>query len=304
VIWPRFDNAYSHAGVFVLSGDAEMTGAIFANELGLLRSPLVLTGTGGIGAAHTAIMRWSSMKWPDWPVYMPVVADTMDDLLSDITAFPLQESDVVEALESAQAGPVAEGNVGGGTGMIAFSFKGGIGTASRVLSAEQGSYTVGVLVQANFGNRKNLRIGGVLVGREITDDKPIIHEDPPAEGSCIVVIATDAPVGPLELQQIARRSAIGLARVGTTAHTQSGEISIAFSTRKLETDSRTGKVKGETVSYYSLDPLYTATIEATEEAVVNALVAAETMEGNNGSKVFALPVERVKQILRNRAANR
>lgn len=299
-IWPRFDNQYSHAGVFVLSGDAEMTGAIFANELGLLRSPIVLTGTGGIGAAHTAIMRWSVTKWPEWPVYMPVAADTMDDLLSDITAFPVKESDVIEALETAKAGPVQEGNVGGGTGMIAFAFKGGIGTSSRVLTKEQGGYTVGVLVQANFGSRRQLRIGGQIVGREIMDLAPVEPSNPPAEGSCIVVIATDAPLGPLELQQIARRSAIGLSRVGTTAHTQSGEIAIAFSTRKLEIDEKTMRVKGDVLSYYGLDPLYVATIEATEEAVVNALCAAETMEGNNGSKVFAMPVDRVKQILRKR----
>jgi L-aminopeptidase/D-esterase-like protein len=284
-----------------------MSGALFDDEFGMLRSPIMLTGTASNGTVFTSVIQWSLQHSPDWPVYMPVVADTWDADLSEYRSFPLKQEHVFAALDAASSGPVAEGNVGGGTGMICHGFKGGIGTASRVLPASQGGYTVGVLVQANYGERNELRIAGVPVGREIADLLPEFPsaaeahdpDSPEDDGSILVIVGTDAPVNALTLKAIARRAALGLARNGATANPFSGDLVLAFATTNVEWDQKLPHlVRGESMFPYAAEHLYKATIQATEESVINALVAARTMEGLNGSRVHALPHERVREILR------
>ncbi len=296
------------AATFVLNGDAELSGAIFAEEFGYLRSPIMLTGTASNGTVYTAVIKWSARKFPDQsPVHMPVVTDTWDAYLSDYLAFPLTEEHVFAALDAAASGPVAEGNVGGGTGMFCHDFKAGIGTASRVLSEEAGGYTVGVLVQSDYGDRDELRIAGIPVGRELTERMPELRDgsedarDVPSdeERSILVVVATDAPVSARTLKAMARRATLGLARNGATASPYSGDVVIAFTTRELEwLDGPQARWRAETLDHYEAGPLFTATIQATEEAVINALVAARTMTGIHGSRIYAMPHDRVREILR------
>ncbi len=303
-ILPRATLGYYPAASFVLNGDAEMSGTIFAEEFGMLRSPIMLTGTASNGTVFTSVIKWSARRFPAWPIYMPVVADTWDADLSDYLAFPLREEHVFAALDGAVSGPVAEGNVGGGTGMSCHEFKCGIGTASRVLTSEHGGYTVGVLVQANYGNRQELRVAGVPVGREIAGLKPEWHTSaatasPEGDGSILVIVGTDAPVSVLTLKAMARRAALGLARNGATANPFSGDVVLAFATTQVEWD-RTPPflVQQPTLFPYATEHLYAATIQATEEAVINALVAARTMTGLNGSRVHALPHDQLHDVLR------
>ena len=306
-ILPRASLGYYPAAKFVLNGDAEMSGALFVDEFGMLRSPIMLTGTASNGTVFTSVIQWTLEHFPDSPVHMPVVADTWDADLSEYRAFPLQKEHVFAALDAATSGPVAEGNVGGGTGMICHGFKGGIGTASRVLPVSQGGYTVGVLVQANYGERSELRIAGVPVGREITDLLPEFpalaaardSDSPEEDGSILVIVGTDAPVHAVTLKAMAKRAALGLARNGATASPFSGDLVLAFATTAVEWDPKQPHlVRGESIFPYATEHLYKATIQATEEAVVNALVAAQTMAGLHGSRVHALPHERVREILR------
>ena len=306
-ILPRAGLKYYPAASFGLNGDAEMSGTIFAEEFGLLRSPIMLTGTASNGTVYTSVIKWSARKFPDWPVHMPVVADTWDADVSDYLSFPIREQDVFAALDGAKSGPVAEGNVGGGTGMMCHFFKCGIGTSSRVLSTEKGGYTVGVLVQANYGRREDSLIAGVPVGREISDLQPEFPPDPeekkPAtpeeEGSILIIVATNAPVSSLTLKAMAKRATMGLARNGATANPSSGDVVLAFATTPVEWDRKQPQYvrRGETLFEYSVGPLYSATIQATEEAVINALVAAKTMTGMKGAKVHALPHDRLRKIL-------
>ncbi len=306
-ILPRAGLKYYPAASFVLNGDAEMSGTIFAEEFGLLRSPIMLTGTASNGTVYTSVIKWSARKFPDWPVHMPVVADTWDADLSDYLAFPIREEHVFAALDGAKTGPVAEGNVGGGTGMMCHYFKCGIGTSSRVLPTENGGYTVGVLVQANYGRREDLLIAGVPVGREISDLQPEFPPEPeekkPAtpeeEGSILIIVATNAPVSSLTLKAMAKRATMGLARNGATANPSSGDVVLAFATTPVEWDRKQPQYvrRGETLFEYSVGPLYSATIQATEEAVINALVTAKTMTGMNGAKIHALPHDRLRKIL-------
>ena len=238
---------------------------------------------------------------------MPVVADTWDADLSNYLAFPLREEHVYAALDGAKTGSVAEGNVGGGTGMICHYFKCGIGTASRVLEAKHGGYTVGVLVQANYGQREDLRVAGVPVGQEIDGLLPVFPPAPdpstPAapkeDGSIIIVVGTNAPVSALTLKAMARRAVMGLARNGSTANPTSGDIVLAFSTTKIAwPDKPPFIVQKQELFQYEAGPLYAATVQATEEAIVNALVAAKTMTGLNGSRVHALPHDALRAALR------
>jgi L-aminopeptidase/D-esterase-like protein len=266
----------------------------------------MFTGTGSNGTVYTAVMKWSARRFPDRPVYMPVVADTWDAELSDAFSFPLREEHVFAALDSATGGPVAEGNVGGGTGMICHEFKGGIGTSSRVLAAEHGGYTVGVLVQANYGKRGTLLVAGVPAGRHLSDLMPEFRTAPESgtpppeeDGSILIAVGTDAPVSAVTLKAMARRAVLGLARNGAMANPTSGDVVLAFSTARIDVSEEPPHlVRSETVFPYAAEHLYAATVYATEEAVINALVAARTMTGLNGSRVHALPHDALQDILR------
>jgi D-aminopeptidase len=290
-----------YAGTHVLNGYGEMIGTNQINEWGLLHSPIVLTSSLAIGRAYDATVRWRADRHgviTNEGGDMPVVAECDDSSLNDVATFPLAEADVFEALDSATTGPVAEGCVGAGTGTQCMDFKGGIGTSSRVVP---GGFTVGVLVLTNFGERELLRIDGVPVGREITDLMPVEH----AEGSCIVIVATDAPTLPHQCRRLAVRGALGLARCGTTGHNGSGELMIAFSTaNRIPLNAEDGLIDVRAVldgaAYGSGAPtndLFAATVEAVEEAVANALFTATTTVGRDGNVLHALPIDRTLEIL-------
>ncbi len=300
-IIPRKELGYYPAAVFTLNGDAEMSGTIFAEEFGMLRSPIMLTGTASNGTVFTSVIRWSLKAHAENPVYMPVVADTWDAEISDAFSFPLTDAHVRAALTEAKSGPVAEGNVGGGTGMICFYFKGGIGTASRRVTIGTKHYTLGVLVQCNTGKREDLMVSGRGVGKAIPELPPKLTKaktGPDADGSIIIVIATDAPLLPATLKALGKRAALGLARTGGMASPGSGDIMIAFSTAKIDVDPVTGEVRGNAPLFqYNANPLFRATVQATEEAIINALVAARTMTGLNGATVHGLPHDRLRALL-------
>ena len=283
------------AGWFSLNGNGEMTGTTWVEESGLLEGPVMITNTHSVGIVRDAVIAWrvkhgqGSQPWS-----LPVVAETWDGFLNDINGFHVKAEHAFEALDSARAGPVTEGNVGGGTGMICHEFKGGIGTASRKLGEEQGGYTLGVLVQCNYGLRDQLRIAGVPVGREITENLVWSEET----GSIIVVIATDAPLLPHQLKRLARRAALGLARNGSISGNGSGDIFIAFSTANPGAGNPSHMVPLTMLPNDQMNPLFEATVQATEEAIVNAMVAAETMTGADNHKVIALPQGRLQQVLK------
>jgi D-aminopeptidase len=283
---------------FAENGAGEMTGTTWLEDSGFLDGPVMLTNTHSVGAVHDAVITWKVKQGiPDPEGYWwssPVVAETWDGDLNDINGFHVKPEDAFHAIDTAHSGPVEEGNVGGGTGMICHEFKGGIGTASRVLSAKNGGYTVGVLVQCNYGDRNQLRIAGVPVGQEIQDNK-VRDKD---VGSIIVVVATDAPLIPTQLKRVARHVAMGLARDGSYAGNGSGDIFVAFSTANPEAISPHGLHQITMLPNDSIDPIFLATVQATEEAVVNALVAAETMTGINNRTVTALPHDRLRELLR------
>jgi D-aminopeptidase len=311
VVFPRgkqsTDNVY--AGWFSLNGNGEMTGTTWLEEAGLLKGPVAITNTHSVGVVRDSIIEWAFkknlMKADEWS--LPVVAETWDGWLNDINGFHVKQADVFAALDSAKTGPVPEGNTGGGTGMICYGFKGGTGTASRVLSNENGGYTVGVLVQCNCGRRPQLTIAGVPVGKEITGAEPYAQVSEPAlpgseqkgdVGSIIIVVATDAPLLPHQLKRIARRASLGLARTGSISGNGSGDIFIAFSTANPHADDGPGPSAVKTVTTERISPLFEATVEATEEAIVNAMVGAKTMTGINGRTVIALPHEKLQQVLK------
>ncbi|MGZ8636196.1 MAG: DmpA family aminopeptidase [Actinomycetota bacterium] len=290
-----------YAGTHVLNGYGELIGINQLNEWGLLHSPIVLTSSLAIGRAYDAVVRWRTERHATTTSAggdMPFVSECDDSFLNDVTTFPLSDRDVFEALDGAAGGDVAEGCVGAGTGMQCMDFKGGIGTASRVV---QDRFTLGALVLTNFGAREQLLIDGVPVGREIPDLMPVGHE----EGSCVVVVATDAPMLPHQARRLAVRAGLGLARCGSTAHNGSGELMIAFSTaNRLPTETRGGLVDLRAVldgaSYGGPSPmndLFAATIEAVEEAVVNALFTATTTTGRDGHLLHALPLDRTLELL-------
>jgi D-aminopeptidase len=292
------------AGWFSLNGNGEMTGTAWLEEGGFLEGPVMLTNTHSVGVVRDAVIAWRVRQGgPDATGFywsLPVVAETWDGDLNDINGFHVKERHAVEALESARAGPVAEGNVGGGTGMICHEFKGGIGTASRRLDAARGGHTVGVLVQANYGQRGQLRIAGVPVGRELPDDALSWRggRRDGETGSIIVVVATDAPLLPHQLERLARRAAMGLARMGSVAGNGSGDIFVAFSTANADASVGRGTAQVTMMANDEMSPLFEATVQATEEAIVNALVAAETMTGVDDRRVVALPHDRLREVLR------
>ena len=285
------------AGWFAGNGFGEMTGAPWVVEGGVLGGPVMITGTYSVGVVRDAVNSWfhESLK-QEIPWHQPVVGETSDAFLNDGQGQHVTKAHVFAALDGARTGPVPEGNVGGGTGMVAHGFKGGIGTSSRVVSG----YTVGVLVQANYGTRESLTIAGVPVGRELTGAERRRAAAPPADrdGSIIVVVATDAPLLPHQLERVARRVPMGIARLGGTASNGSGDIFIAFSTANPGAAVSTGATQVTWLPNGDLTPLFDATVEATEEAIVNALVAAQTMTGVNGNTAHALPIDQLQALLR------
>ena len=294
----------SFAGWYSQNGNGEMTGTTWVDESGFLEGPVLITNTHSVGVVRDAVIRWRiKAAPPDASGYwwsLPVVAETYDGYLNDINGFHVKEPHVVTALESASGGPVPEGAVGGGTGMVCYSFKGGIGTASRTLEREHGGYTVGVLVQANHGQRRQLLIAGVPVGQEMPPDadRAALEAARGELGSIIIVIATDAPLLPHQLKRVARRATMGLARTGSTSGNGSGDIFIAFSTANPDAFKASGLATLEMVSNEQIGPLFEATVYATEEAIVNALVAADTMVGADNHRVEGLPHERLREILK------
>jgi L-aminopeptidase/D-esterase-like protein len=300
-IFPRGKNAVDpvFAGWFTENGNGEMTGTTWVEESGFLYGPVMITNTHSVGVVRDAVIAWQlkhGMPAPeeDW-WSLPVVAETWDGYLNDINGFHVKPEDAFAAMDDAHSGPIAEGNVGGGTGMICFEFKGGTGTASRQLAEKFGGYTVGVLVQCNFGTRHLLRIAGTPVGYEITG-KPVWNDD---TGSIIVVVATDAPLLPNQMKRIARRVTLALGRLGSISGDGSGDIFIAFSTANPGAGlDQKNPVNVRMLPNDRMDALFEATVQATEEAVVNALVAASTMTGAEGHTVEALPHNRLREVLK------
>jgi L-aminopeptidase/D-esterase-like protein len=287
------------AGWFSLNGNGEMTGTTWIEEAGFLEGPIFITNTHSVGVVRDAAIAWSvkhDKLFQPWS--LPVVAETWDGTLNDINGFHVKPEHVVAALDGARGGAVAEGNVGGGTGMICYEFKCGSGTASRRVSSDAGGYTVGVFVQANHGRRSELRIAGIPVGRAIPVVRSPGDEEPPELGSIIIVVATDAPLLPHQLQRLARRAALGLARTGATSGNGSGDIFIAFSTANPGAASNPNVAQVSMLSNSRISALFSATVEATEEAIVNALVAAETMTGRDGRRIEALPHDRLKALMK------
>ncbi|MEP6686496.1 MAG: P1 family peptidase, partial [Verrucomicrobiota bacterium] len=293
-----------YAGVFSLNGNGEMTGTAWVEESGFLEGPIVITNTHSVGVARDAVIAWrikhgaadNTGYW--WS--LPVVAETWDGYLNDINGFHVKAEDVFHALDSAKGGAIEEGSVGGGTAMICYEFKGGTGTASRKVEVKDEkknarNYIVGVLVQANCGRRSQLSIAGVPVGKEITEHAVFSQEN----GSIIIVIATDAPLLPHQLKRLARRASLGLARTGSVSGNGSGDLFIAFSTANravANPDTVTHSV--ETIPNDLIDPVFTAVVQATEEAVVNALVNNQSMTGRDSHHVDALPHDRLREALK------
>jgi D-aminopeptidase len=299
-VLPRGKNSRDavFAGWFNLNGNGEMTGTHWVEDSGFLDGPVMITNTHSVGVVRDAVIQWkvkrgeADMEGYWWS--LPVVAETWDGFLSDINGFHVKAEDAIHALHSASSGPVTEGSVGGGTGMICNEFKGGIGTSSRVLSPKEGGYTVGVLVQCNYGEREQLRVAGIPVGREIPGPK-IWNQD---TGSIIVVVATDAPLIPTQLKRIARRVALGVGRDGSYSGDGSGDLFIAFSTANPGAIAPKGLHQISMLPNEQLDPLFLATVQATEEAVINAMVAAEDMKGINNHFVPALPHDKLREVLK------
>ncbi|MGA7733147.1 MAG: P1 family peptidase [Chloroflexia bacterium] len=303
------------AGWFSLNGNGEITGTTWVEESGFLEGPVMITNTHSVGIVRDAVIAWqlrtaqasSLNSYGDDFWSLPVVAETYDGYLNDINGFHVREEHVFAALDGARPGPVAEGNVGGGTGMICYGFKGGIGTSSRVLDRQAGGYALGVLAQCNFGRRPHLTIAGVPVGKELPGDMPGPIQQSAASGdagSVIVVVATNAPLLPHQLKRLARRVSMGLARTGSIAANSSGDIFIAFSTAN-PTATTAPVAQIDILDNNAMNPLFDATIQATEESVINALVAAETMIGRDHRCVIALPQDSLQAALKkyNRLAN-
>lgn len=304
VILPKgkSDEPYA-AGWFCLNGDGEMTGTTYIDEYGGTSGAIGITNTNSVGVVRDAIGEWNlknfkSTELFDFSFGLPVVAETWDGLLNDINGLHVSKEDVFEALDKASSGKIAEGNVGGGTGMSLFLFKGGSGTSSRVVKIGEKEYTVGAFVQGNFGARTDLVIAGVPVGQEMKDDAKIVLNNPYKDGSIIVVIGTDAPMLPMMLKQIAKRASLGVARTGGLGRNSSGDIFLAFSTVAPKPNSDGTILTWDSVSKDYMDRLYEATVQATEEAIINALMAAETMDGINGNVIYEIPKDRLKNVMK------
>ena len=307
---------------FSLNGNGEMTGTTWIEESGFLEGPILITNTHSVGVVRDEVIAWSLRRNADFLWALPVVAETYDGLLNDINGFHVKPEHVAAALDGAASGPVAEGSVGGGTGMLCNGFKGGIGTSSRVVPERFGGYTVGVLVQCNYGSQRGLLIAGIPVGREIEFRGVCAAGAPPSQeflkgmpkcgeqrssgpsdphpelGSIIIVVATDAPLMPHQLARLVKRASLGIGRQGGIASNGSGDIFIAFSTANPRAASDSGIVALTMLPNERMDPLFGATIEATEEAITNAMLAAETMTGADDVRAYAIPHDRVREILR------
>ena len=300
---------------FSLNGSGEMTGTTWVEESGVLDGPIMITNTHSVGAVHSATVEWLlDRAKPLW--VLPVVAETFDGSLNDVNGFHVRKEHAIAALDAAKGGPVAEGNVGGGTGMVCHQFKGGTGTSSRRIALLGQTYTVGVLVQCNYGTRSRLSVVGVPVGREIPDLLPCFSALPDAtfagqpncdsgsgsdsggDGSIIVVVATDVPLLPHQLKRVAKRAAIGIARMGGLGENLSGDIFIAFSTANPGADREDSLLMMQAIPNGAINPVFEATVEATSEAILNAMLAAETMTGVNGRRVYAIPHDRLLAALR------
>jgi L-aminopeptidase/D-esterase-like protein len=302
------------AGFFSQNGNGEMTGVSWIGESGTLSLPIAITNTHAVGIAHAAIVAWTVKHHPelgdDWP--LPVAAETWDGYLNDPARHRVTEQAAIAALESAASGPVEEGSVGGGTGMVCYEFKGGNGTASRLVGYAGTTYTVGVFLQANFGSRAELTLAGLPLGELLAGDNPKAGDaaGPPGAGSVIAIVATDAPLLPHQCTAMARRVTLGLARTGTTGSHYSGDLFLAFSTANpggfSPYDPGTGGDAGQRydhltfIPWGAMDPFFAAVVQAVEEAVANALVANEDMTGRDGRRVPALPRERVAELFRAR----
>ena len=306
-ILPRGKNSMSNpvfAGWFSQNGNGEMTGTTWVEESGFLEGPVMITNTHSVGVVRDAVIQWRvEHGQPDPTGYwwsLPVVAETWDGWLNDINGFHVKPADAFHAIDSAHGGRIEEGNVGGGTGMICNEFKGGTGTSSRVVKVDGAEYAVGVLVQCNYGRRANLRIAGVPVGKEIPQNPAYASApfDEEERGSIIIVVATDAPLLPTQLKRLARRATLGLGRDGSISGNGSGDIFIAFSTANPGGE-KTGKlIDLKMIPNDDLDPIFGATVEATEEAIVNSMVAAETMTGIENHRVMALPHDQLRAVLK------
>ena len=290
------DSTPSFAGWFSLNGNGELTGTAWIDESGLLDGPILSTNTYSVGTVRDAVIAWAlDHGLPETRWTLPVVGETWDGYLNDITAFHVTRDHVFAAIDGARPGPVGEGSVGGGTGMICYEFKGGIGTSSRKVSVD-GDWSIGVLVQANHGTRNELLVAGVPVGRELVGG----HIPPQPSSSILVFVATDAPLLPHQLKRLARRCSLGLARTGSTSHSSSGDLFLAFSTAN-QAELGTGRTSRSRLEYLpdvSLDPLFDGVVQSVEEAILNALVAGKAMVGYHGHAVEGFPTARLPEILR------
>jgi L-aminopeptidase/D-esterase-like protein len=308
VVWPRGKQSSDPAfgGFFVQNGNGDMTGTHWLEESGFLDGPVMITNTHSVGVVRDAYLAWlvRNHRHPGTNLLnsggfyaYPIVAETYDGFLNDTNGFHVKPEDVFHALESASAGPVAEGNVGGGTGMVCYGFKGGIGTSSR----RAGPYTVGVLVQCNCGSRHQLRIGGLPVGQELSGGQPLASAAHPYKedtGSIIIVVGTDAPLLPHQVKRLAKRATLGLGRTGSISGNGSGDIFIAFSTANPNVAGAKAPVSVTMLPNDDLNGIFEATVQATEEAIINSMIGAETMTGYQGHTVTALPHEELREILK------
>ena len=306
-ILPRGKNSMNDpvfAGWFSQNGNGEMTGTTWVEESGFLEGPVMITNTHSVGVVRDAVIQWRVQHGqPDPTGYwwsLPVVAETWDGWLNDINGFHVKPEHAIRAIDSAHSGAIEEGNVGGGTGMICNEFKGGIGTSSRVAKSAEGTFTVGVLVQCNYGRRANLRVAGVPVGKEIPEEAAYAAApfDGAERGSIIVVVATDAPLVSHQLKRLARRVSLGLGRDGSISGNGSGDIFIAFSTANPGASKEKEIVNLKMFPNGDLDPIFAATVQSVEEAIVNAMVAAETMTGIENHRVIALDHEKLRTVLK------
>ena len=290
-IWAKKLFGASH----IINGNGEATGIAWVNEAGWIESPIMLTNTLSVGPVHNGVVQYMIKRYPKNHIILPIVAECYDGGLNDISGLHVAPEHAIEAIENATDGPVPEGCVGAGTGMRCYGFKAGIGTASRVLPADKGGYTVGVLVNANGGRRAQLSIDGVPIGREITDFRPEWGQD----GSFIIVIATDAPLTHRQLSHVAKRGAFGLARTGTPSTVSSGEFVIAFSTANtIPRRTESGTFPVTVLANRAMNALYQAAIEATEEAIINSMTTAVTTVGKNGNTIHAIPLDRLQAVMK------